>query len=169
MPALIESFAQKHLAGGAPGPARGTGAAPVAAEGDQLVVAAAAAAQAQEALDQDAAFEEGVGTEGAFQGGRINSGSPWAGWYRFDTTQTDPDQQFKDWLGLPGPPELDKTNRSLRDFFYGDKNSVVKLWLYRGAAGWRMDVAFWVPDDFWREWRSAIKTHKPDALTVAET
>ena len=32
-----------------------------------------------------------------------------------------------------------------------------------------MDVAPWVPDDFWREWRSAIKTHKPDALTVAET
>ena len=45
----------------------------------------------------------------------------------------------------------------------------MKLWLYRGAAGWRMDVAFWVLDDFWREWRSAIKTHKPDALTVAET
>ena len=48
-------------------------------------------------------------------------------------------------------------------------DSVMKLWLYRGAAGWRMDAAFWVPDDFWREWRSAIKTHKPDALTVAET
>jgi glycosidase len=26
-----------------------------------------------------------------------------------------------------------------------------------------------VPDDFWREWRSAIKQHRPDALTVAET
>jgi glycosidase len=32
-----------------------------------------------------------------------------------------------------------------------------------------MDVAPWVPDDFWREWRAAIKAHKPDALTVAET
>jgi len=45
----------------------------------------------------------------------------------------------------------------------------MKLWLDRGASGWRMDVAPWVPDDFWREWRSAIKAHKPDALTVAET
>jgi glycosidase len=26
-----------------------------------------------------------------------------------------------------------------------------------------------VPDDFWREWRKAIKGHRPDALTIAET
>ena len=45
----------------------------------------------------------------------------------------------------------------------------MKLWLYRGAAGWRMDVAFWVPDDFWRDWRSASKTHKRDSLSAAET
>jgi len=32
-----------------------------------------------------------------------------------------------------------------------------------------MDVAPWVPDDFWREWRQAVKARKPDALTVAET
>jgi glycosidase len=32
-----------------------------------------------------------------------------------------------------------------------------------------MDVAPWVPDDFWREWRAAIKAHKPDAITIAET
>jgi cyclomaltodextrinase / maltogenic alpha-amylase / neopullulanase len=30
-------------------------------------------------------------------------------------------------------------------------------------------VAPWVPDDFWREWRSAIRSHRADALTVAET
>ena len=32
-----------------------------------------------------------------------------------------------------------------------------------------MDVAPWVPDDFWREWRTAIKQHRTDALTIAET
>jgi cyclomaltodextrinase len=46
---------------------------------------------------------------------------------------------------------------------------VMKVWLDRGAAGWRMDVAPWVPDDFWREWRAAIKAHRPDAITIAET
>ena len=37
------------------------------------------------------------------------------------------------------------------------------------AAGWRMDVAPYVPDDFWRGWRKAVKQHRPDALTIAET
>jgi glycosidase len=44
----------------------------------------------------------------------------------------------------------------------------MKQWLDRGASGWRMDVAPWVPDDFWREWRAEIKRHKADALTVSE-
>ena len=41
--------------------------------------------------------------------------------------------------------------------------------LDRGAAGWRMDVAPWVPDDFWREWRTAVKQTDPQAITIAET
>jgi glycosidase len=32
-----------------------------------------------------------------------------------------------------------------------------------------MDVAPWVPDDFWREWRKAVKAHDPQAVTIAET
>ena len=44
----------------APRAARRAKAAPLAAEGDQLVVAAVAAAQPQKAVGQDAAFEEGV-------------------------------------------------------------------------------------------------------------
>ncbi len=109
------------------------------------------------------------GNQGAFQNSKVNPASPWAGWYSFDTTQAAPDQQFKGWVGVTDLPELDKNNAGLRDFFYRDPDSVMKLWLDRGAAGWRMDVAPWVPDDFWREWRTAIKAHKPDALTVAET
>ena len=109
------------------------------------------------------------GGQGAFQNGKVNPASPYASWYSFDTTQAAPDKQFKGWVGVTDLPELDKNNAGLRNFFYRDKDSVMKLWLDRGAAGWRMDVAPWVPDDFWREWRAAIKAHRPDALTVAET
>ena len=66
-------------------------------------------------------------------------------------------------------PELNKQSPGFRRFAYGADDSVMKQWLDRGAAGWRMDVAPWVPDDFWREWRTAIKQHRPDALTIAET
>jgi glycosidase len=106
---------------------------------------------------------------GAFEGGRIRPDSPYAGWYSFDPKQTAPDKQYKGWVGVSDLPELDKSSRGWRDFAYGKPDSVTRLWLDRGASGWRMDVAPWVSDDFWREWRSAVKATKPDAITIAET
>lgn len=109
------------------------------------------------------------GTKGAFLNARVAADSPYADWFRFDTTATEPDKQYKGWVGVLDLPEINKSSPSFRKFAYGDKDSVTKLWLDRGAAGWRMDVVPWVPDDFWREWRAAVKSHKPDAITIAET
>ena len=109
------------------------------------------------------------GGRGAFEGGRINPASPWARWYTFDATQADADKQFKGWAGTTDLPELNKADPSYRAFAYGAPDSVARTWLRAGAAGWRMDVAPWVPDDFWRGWRTAVKETKPDALTVSET
>ncbi|HET9821057.1 MAG TPA: glycoside hydrolase family 13 protein, partial [Burkholderiaceae bacterium] len=106
---------------------------------------------------------------GAFEGGRINAASPYFGWFSFDATQREPDKQYKGWVGIADLPELNKASPEFRRFAYRERDSVMKFWLDRGAAGWRMDVAPWVPDDFWREWRAEIKRHRPDALTVAET
>ena len=106
---------------------------------------------------------------GAFDRGTIHPESPYASWYTFYPNESQPDKQYKGWAGISDLPELDKSQRSLRDYFYGAPDSVMKIWLDRGLAGWRMDVAPWVPDDFWREWRTAVKTHKADAVTVAET
>jgi cyclomaltodextrinase / maltogenic alpha-amylase / neopullulanase len=106
---------------------------------------------------------------GAFEGGKVRADSPYSSWYTFDTTQKEPDAQYKGWVGVLDLPEINKSSTSFRKFAYGDADSVTRTWLNRGAAGWRMDVAPWVPDDFWREWRSAVKTTSPDALTIAET
>ncbi len=105
---------------------------------------------------------------GAFTNGRINPESPYASWFTFDANQSNPDQQFKGWTGISDLPEINKSSPSFRAFAYGNKDSVMKRWLDKGAGGWRMDVAPWVPDDFWREWRAAIKAHRPDAITVSE-
>ncbi|MBL8329385.1 MAG: hypothetical protein JNJ71_11070 [Rubrivivax sp.] len=105
---------------------------------------------------------------GAFQNGRPQPASPYFSWFRFDTTQTDPDRQYAGWGG-PDLPEIDKSSAAFRAFAFGDRDSVTRLWLDRGAAGWRMDVAPWVPDDFWRAWRTAVKQHRPEAITLAET
>ncbi len=105
---------------------------------------------------------------GAFEGGKPNPASPYASWFRFDLSQSDPDKQYRHWGG-PDLPEIDKSAPAFRAYAFGDRDSVSKKWLDLGAAGWRMDVAPWVPDDFWRDWRAAVKRHKPEALTLAET
>jgi cyclomaltodextrinase len=109
------------------------------------------------------------GKTGAFAGGKPNPQSPYFDWFKFDLTQSDPNQQYQGWVGIGDLPELDKSSESWRRFAYRDDTSVTRTWLRRGASGWRMDVAPWVPDDFWREWAAVVKQEKPDALTVAET
>lgn len=85
---------------------------------------------------------------GAFANNRIQADSPYASWFSLDASQTDPDKQFKGWVGVSDLPELNKNSPAWRRFAYGDKDSVTRKWLQLGAAGWRMDVAPWVPDDF---------------------
>jgi len=106
---------------------------------------------------------------GAFDGGKINPASPYASWFKFKPQEKDPNKQYQGWVGVADLPEIDKSSPAFRAYAYRDKDSVTNYWLDLGAAGWRMDVAPWVPDDFWREWRQAVKTKNPDALTVAET
>ena len=108
-------------------------------------------------------------SNGAFAGAKINPTSPYADWYSFDPSKTDPDQQYKGWVGVRDLPELNKASPSFREYAFSGKDSIMKQWLDRGASGWRMDVAPWVPDDFWREWRKAVKGHNPNALTVSES
>jgi cyclomaltodextrinase / maltogenic alpha-amylase / neopullulanase len=108
-------------------------------------------------------------SRGAFEGAMIRKDSPYASWYTFNDKENNPENQYTGWVGVRDLPEINKASPSFREFAFGAKDSVMKMWLDRGAAGWRMDVAPWVPDDFWRPWRSAIKQHKPDALTIAET
>jgi len=109
------------------------------------------------------------GGQGAYENGKVNPASPWASWYTFDTTQADVDKRYKGWVGVSDLPEIDKAAPSYREFAYRAPDSVTRTWLGLGASGWRMDVAPWVPDDFWREWRAVVKRTKPDAITVAET
>ena len=105
---------------------------------------------------------------GAFDRGRIHPESKYARWFTFFPSEKNPDLQYQGWAGIPDLPELDKSQRALRDYFYG-RDGVMQQWLARGLSGWRMDVAPWIPDDFWREWRAAVKAAKPDAVTVAES
>lgn len=106
---------------------------------------------------------------GALEGGTVRPESPYADWYRLDGKKADPDDRYVGWTGAKDLPELNEMAPSFRRFTLGAPDSISRQWLKRGAGGWRMDVAPWVPDAYWREWRSAVKAAAPDAVTIAET
>lgn len=105
---------------------------------------------------------------GAFENATIRTDSPWYDWYTFFPNETNPNNEYSSWTADGTMPRLANVD-SFRNFAFGKPDSVMNTWLDHGTAGWRMDVTPWVTDEFWREWRSSVKEHEPDALTVAET
>ena len=62
-------------------------------------------------------------------------------------------------------PKLNTANSEVREYLCG----VGQYWIEEfGVDGWRLDVASEVDDGFWRAYRAAVKSVKPDALLVGE-
>ena len=57
---------------------------------------------------------------------------------------------------------------SYRQFIYGSEDSVINKWLNMGVAGWRLDVADELPDEFIQKLRQAIKSIHPAAVLIGE-
>ena len=98
--------------------------------------------------------------EGACQ----SKDSPYYDWYDF---QKYPDQ-YRCWWGFQDLPEVDEENPTWQQDIVTGEDSVVKLWLRHGAAGWRLDVADELPDDVLALIRDAAKSVKPDAPIIGE-
>ena len=90
--------------------------------------------------------------------------SPYYGWYEF---QHFPDE-YRCWWGFRDLPEVQETDPAWQDFVITGRDSVVKTWLRRGAAGWRLDVADELPDSVLALIRQASKEEKPDAVILGE-
>lgn len=85
-------------------------------------------------------------------------------WYDFSSYPN----EYRSWWGFKDLPEVDENNHRWQDFVITGKNSVVKTWLNRGAAGWRLDVADELPDNVLALIRKAAKEAKPDAPILGE-
>ncbi len=89
--------------------------------------------------------------------------SPYHDWYNFHPF---PDC-YDSWWGIETLPAVNERSSSYRQFICGE-NGVLRTWLRRGAAGYRLDVADELPDSFLREIRSAVKSEKADAVIIGE-
>jgi glycosidase len=78
---------------------------------------------------------------------------------------------YEGWFGFDSIPVLAKSNAELQKYFLTAPNSIARLWLKRGAAGWRMDVSGdpSFPAGYWETFRDLVKGTNADALTISET
>ncbi len=97
-------------------------------------------------------------TLGAWQGPK----SPYRNWYKFH-----PDGGYDSWWGFDTLPACNKQNPDFRRFICGP-GGVIEHWLNLGAAGFRLDVADELPDDFIEEIRTAVKRCGEDKLLIGE-
>jgi glycosidase len=78
---------------------------------------------------------------------------------------------YASWAGVDSLPVLNKRQPDVLDYFVTGAQSITRLWLERGASGWRLDASpdpsF--PSGWWESFRTEVKALNPDALTISET
>ena len=90
--------------------------------------------------------------------------SPYRSWYDFDPKYKG---GYRSWWGFETLPEVNEETPSFVEFITGE-GGVIDTWLRRGAAGFRLDVADELPDDFIEKIRAAVKAHGEDKLLIGE-
>lgn len=90
--------------------------------------------------------------------------SPYFKWYKFKLSC----DIYECWWDVDTLPEVEEMDPSYRQFIYGSEDSVIRKWMKKGIAGWRLDVADELPDEFIQELRQAVKEINPEAVLIGE-
>ncbi len=91
--------------------------------------------------------------KGRFGGGAYgNKDSKYRDWYSFSP---DSDDKYDCWWDVDVLPNVNELTPSYLDFIARGDDSVVKHWLRKGVAGFRLDVADELPDGFIKELANA--------------
>jgi glycosidase len=97
-------------------------------------------------------------------GGAYNDrNSPFSPWYRFHEFP----HRYDAWWGFLTLPNVNETEPSYLDFICGERG-VLRQWLARGAAGFRLDVADELPDEVLDALHDSVKSYDPDAAIIGE-
>ena len=72
---------------------------------------------------------------------------------------------YKNWEGHYELVKLNLREKEVRDYIF----DVVKYWMNDiGIDGWRLDVAYQISPQFWKEFRRVCKTANPECFLVGE-
>ena len=111
----------------------------------------------------DSRYFDGYGNYGG-TGACSGPDSPYYDWYEFKHFPDD----YRCWWGFRDLPEVNENNPDWQREIITGADSVVRLWLRRGASGWRLDVADELPDPVLAMIRRAAKETCPDAPIIGE-
>lgn len=84
-------------------------------------------------------------------------------WYTF----LDYPDSYEAWWGIDTLPNVNENNPAYTEFICGD-GGVLQYWLEHGAAGWRLDVADELPDEFIDNIRIAVKSFDSEKCVIGE-
>jgi glycosidase len=125
----------------------------------------------------DGVFNHSGRTFFAFEDLRRNGReSRYASWYtitRWDESLSD-GFEYKGWFGIHSLPEFRRDDSGVDSSYQRYVYDITRRWMAPegrvadGVDGWRLDVAFCLPHEFWKEWRRHVKGINPDAYITGE-
>lgn len=115
----------------------------------------------------------------AFQDVRQNQQrSPFKDWFivrSWEDAESGTDFEYEGWFGVPSLPEFAEDENGLVSGPKAYVFAATQRWMNprgrgieNGIDGWRLDVAFCVAHQFWKDWRKHVKSINPDAYLTAE-
>ena len=97
-------------------------------------------------------------------GAYANDASIYREWYKFGADKN----EYESWWGIKVLPRLNHKNENCRRFFT-DGDGVGAHYIKKGVAGWRLDVADELPDDFLDEFCASVKSVSDgEAIIIGE-
>ena len=114
-------------------------------------------------VGSDSVYFNKYSTYGENVGAYRDENSPYREWFEFGEGNS-----YESWWGCTTLPNVLELTPSYLDYILRDDDSVVKLWLERGASGWRLDVADELPPEFLKILRREIKAKAPNAIILGE-
>lgn len=113
----------------------------------------------------------------AFQDLKKNGrASKCADWYQITKWNEDGTFAYSSWDGGGGLPNFGRNENTLNPGIKQYLFDCTRRWMdpsgkghpSEGIDGWRLDVAYCVPHEFWREWHALVRSINPGAYTTAE-
>jgi len=92
--------------------------------------------------------------------------SPYVNWYSVENfpVRPHPEPNYRTCSGCYYLPKWNAYNPEVRDHHY----RVARYWIEQGIDGWRLDVPYFINDNFWRGFRDVVKGIDDDLYIVAE-